>query len=616
MGRWVVNMDSSMILNAFIAGLISACSLPLGALTTLVWRPNDRVVAFLMAFGGGALLAALTIELVAEPLEKGHTAALIAGCVLGGLLFVGLNALISSKGGFLRKTSTTLHYLRRRRLKQTQAALKQIRRLDLFHDLPSDEIRILASILDEIHVPKKSTIYQEGDPADRLLIVRSGQVERLDPPRLGGGRHVFGPNDAFGVMAFLTHAPYTAETRAKTDLELWVLNRGDFEAALPKLDSLSDLLCSIITSDRARDYLSRRQGLSDGELETWMERAAGSFRDRCGVDSAVAPERNPEAAREALAASPQLPFLHQLPDEVLDQAGRDLFLISVPQGHTFFHAGEPADRLYIVESGRVTVINTQPPRRQADERTYNEAFGTYAFLTGARHSSTAVALSDARVWVWRKYDFNRLLYRHGRLREAVANYLQESDVGLYLEERQKFDSEAAGHWVREAVMALDADELLPPALELEKSLKEHDGAPLAIWLGILLDGIPESLVIGASMIHEQISLALIAGLFLSNYPESLSSSVGMRRQGMGFGKVFGMWGALTIITGIGAALGRIYFQEVPPVIHSFTGGVAAGSMLTMIAETMLPESFLKGGSNVGLFTLFGFLVAILFSTLQ
>jgi hypothetical protein len=88
-------------------------------------------------------------------------------------------------------------------------------------------------------------------------------------------------------------------------------------------------------------------------------------------------------------------------------------------------------------------------------------------------------------------------------------------------------------------------------------LSLHKGAPFAIWLGILLDGIPVSLVIGASMVQAQINYSLIGGLFLSNYPEALSSSIGMRQHGFPFRRILFMWTALMVITGIGAAFGII-----------------------------------------------------------
>ena len=99
-----------------------------------------------------------------------------------------------------------------------------------------------------------------------------------------------------------------------------------------------------------------------------------------------------------------------------------------------------------------------------------------------------------------------------------------------------------------------------------------------------------------------ISLAFIVGVFLANMPEAMSSSVSM-------------WGSITLVTGLGAALGAVIFPPDPiGGLYYFMVGIealAAGAMLTMIAETMLPEAFEMGGSIVGLSTLAGFMAALL-----
>jgi len=157
---------------------------------------------------------------------------------------------------------------------------------------------------------------------------------------------------------------------------------------------------------------------------------------------------------------------------------------------------------------------------------------------------------------------------------------------------------------------------MPSVPDMAAHVNLHKGAPLAIWLGILLDGIPESLVIGSSLIHGPVSFSLIAGLFLSNYPEALSSSVGMQQQGMSFARVLFMWASLMVLTGIGAALGSIFFVGADPHAFGLVQGIAAGAMLTMIAQTMVPEAYLKAGPVIGIATLMGFLAAIFFKTLE
>ncbi len=104
-------MFQSIWVNALIAGIISACSMPLGSLTALVWTPKKRILAFLMAFGAGALLAALVIDLVGSARDKGHLLELIIGSILGSLFLIFVNRTVNNAGGFLRKASTTLAHL-------------------------------------------------------------------------------------------------------------------------------------------------------------------------------------------------------------------------------------------------------------------------------------------------------------------------------------------------------------------------------------------------------------------------------------------------------------------------------------------------------------------------
>ena len=138
-------MADSLLVLAFSMGIVSACSLPLGTLTTLIWRPDDRSVGILMSFGGGALLAALTIDLVGSALAKGEFYWLSVGCVFGGALFVALDNVVNSHGGFLRKSSTVVHYLRRQRRQRFKKALGELERIAAFRDLPKEDIEDLAS---------------------------------------------------------------------------------------------------------------------------------------------------------------------------------------------------------------------------------------------------------------------------------------------------------------------------------------------------------------------------------------------------------------------------------------------------------------------------------------
>jgi zinc transporter ZupT len=111
------------------------------------------------------------------------------------------------------------------------------------------------------------------------------------------------------------------------------------------------------------------------------------------------------------------------------------------------------------------------------------------------------------------------------------------------------------------------------------------------------------------------SLSLLAGLFISDFPEALSSSVGMKKLKIPNMKIFFMWTSIMFATGIGAFAGNIFFENVSPAFHAIVNGMAAGAMLTMIAETMLPEAYHIGGSVTGLSTLAGFLVTLLLNVI-
>jgi zinc transporter ZupT len=175
-------------------------------------------------------------------------------------------------------------------------------------------------------------------------------------------------------------------------------------------------------------------------------------------------------------------------------------------------------------------------------------------------------------------------------------------------------------------------QLVPTGEELEKKHASHDNAAVAIWLGNLLDGLPESFVVGTVLmasvtvsVHagtpvvfwDVLPYTLLAGLFLSNLPEALSSSAQMRMQGMSVQRILIMWLSLVLMTGIAAALGAVMGEWVPHNAMVFIEGLAAGAMLTMICAAMLPEATHLAPHNwVGLATLSGFFSALLFKVLE
>ena len=591
-------------------GLISACSLPLGTLTAMCWRPGERTVGMLMAFGGGALLAALTIDLVGSALDSGHVLTLCLGCLLGGLLFLGLNQLVNNQGGFQRKTSTTWQHLHRQRRRRLRQLLGHIRRVPVFEALPRGELALLAAAMQPRRVEAGEVLFRPGEPAGRLYFLARGQVH-LDQD---GETRRLGPGDGFGGLGFVTGAVHTTEARTLGPAMLWVLSRDQLGRLLPELPDLREHLRDYLQAPVTREYLQQRHGLSDEALETWLAGTRGALEDyqRLPVlDPGGPPGTVPVTA---LARIARLPIFRGLSSEDLQALARRLRPATYRHGQVLFQQGEPGDELYLVESGEVILIGTGEAGGSAETVGEHAALGGLSFITGAPHTRSAVVTADSQLWRLSRRDFEALLPAIPALEQRVDAFLQDPAISEYLAGRHHLAPGRADAWVQRSLRDLHGG-VAPTVGELLASESQHHGAPLPIWLGIFLDGVPESLVIGASLIHAEVGLSLLAGLFLANYPEALSSSVGMRARGMGWGVILLMWTSLMLFTGFGAAAGNYLFVGAEAAWYALIEGLAAGAMLTMIAETMLPEAYLKSGSLVGLATLLGFLAAILFSTL-
>jgi ZIP family zinc transporter len=136
------------------------------------------------------------------------------------------------------------------------------------------------------------------------------------------------------------------------------------------------------------------------------------------------------------------------------------------------------------------------------------------------------------------------------------------------------------------------------------------GSGAAIFVGTLLDNIPESLVLGIGLaLGGSISVAFLVAVFVSNLPEGVAGTLNLEQAGRSRNQIFWMWTTLVLISGACAGLGYALIGWLPGANGRYVQGFAAGAMLTMLADAMMPEAFEHGGKVVGLLTVLGFLMA-------
>jgi ZIP family zinc transporter len=137
---------------------------------------------------------------------------------------------------------------------------------------------------------------------------------------------------------------------------------------------------------------------------------------------------------------------------------------------------------------------------------------------------------------------------------------------------------------------------------------DQDGSGAAMFIGALLDGVPEAFILGITLKGGGgISVAFVTAIFVSNIPQGIAGTSALKAAGYTDRHVFRMWTGLLIATAITAAIGYVVADRVP---HGglYAEGFAAGAVLTMLADSMMPEAFEHGGKTVGLITVVGYLI--------
>lgn len=146
-----------------------------------------------------------------------------------------------------------------------------------------------------------------------------------------------------------------------------------------------------------------------------------------------------------------------------------------------------------------------------------------------------------------------------------------------------------------------------------KMAASAEGSGFAMFLGTLLDGIPESFVLGVTLaVGGSVSVAFVAAVFISNIPEAAAGTLSLKGVGLSDGRISLIWGGLVLVSAISATVG-FWIASSFQVEGLYAQAFAAGAVLTMLADSMMPEAFRHGGTWVGVLTVFGYLVAAVLS---
>ncbi|MET1031877.1 ZIP family metal transporter [Domibacillus tundrae] len=142
------------------------------------------------------------------------------------------------------------------------------------------------------------------------------------------------------------------------------------------------------------------------------------------------------------------------------------------------------------------------------------------------------------------------------------------------------------------------------------------GSGLAIFIGTVMDAIPESIMIGASLLAGKgVSLLLVIAIFISNVPEGLSGTTGLLKSGYSKKKIFLLWLTVLVTSALSAWGGYVFLGSASEAVMAAIAAFAGGGIIAMVGSTMMPEAFQEGGPVVGFMAALGLFVSLLLNEL-
>lgn len=228
---------------ALVLGLVGASSLLLGAILGIVWRPTRSLTAAIMAFGSGTLLSAIAYDITLPAYRSSGFWPLVVGFALGGTLFTVLVSYIDNQGGFIRHPSSSRRFLYHHRQDEASEVLDRIGHIEVLHSLSPAEMQAIIPLLKSLQVEAGTVLCQEGAPGNSMFLIVDGSAAIYKgPQRLAA----LGSGEIFGEMALLTGEERSATVVATTPMDLYELDKTDFDAMLTYAPQLSSGLSRIL----------------------------------------------------------------------------------------------------------------------------------------------------------------------------------------------------------------------------------------------------------------------------------------------------------------------------------------------------------------------------------
>lgn len=257
---------------ALLLGLLGASSLLVGAVVGVAFQPPRAFTAAIMAFGSGTLLSAIAFDITLPVFRESGFLPLIIGFALGGTLFSVVVGYIDNQGGFIRHPSSSRRFLYHHRQEEAEEVLDRIGHIEMLHSLTPSEMQAIIPLLKPLKVDPGTVLCREGTPGDALFMIVDGEADILKgTQRLA----VLGPGEMFGEMALLTGEERSATVMARTPMELYELDRGDFDAMLTRSPHLASGLSRILAR-RLRETTQTTAKRVDPDEHHWRQRVLDS----------------------------------------------------------------------------------------------------------------------------------------------------------------------------------------------------------------------------------------------------------------------------------------------------------------------------------------------------